>query len=101
VDVAFDAPPERFAIDQEAMVVIHAGEERGIVIPASAVFQLARAFGVLVVTDGRAEFRPVTTGASDGERVVVREGLKIGEPVIRLPAGIKSGARMRAVAGER
>jgi HlyD family secretion protein len=102
VDVAFDAPPERFAIDQEAMVVIHAGEERGIVIPASAVFQLARAFGVLVVTDGHARFRPVKTGASDGERVVVRAGLKAGEPVIRLPAGIKPGARVRAVAsGER
>jgi RND family efflux transporter MFP subunit len=99
VDVAFDTPPERFAIDQEAKVVIHAGEERGVVIPASAVFQLGRAFGVLVVTDGRAEFRPVKTGASDGERVVVREGLKAGEPVIHLPAGIKPGSRVRAVTG--
>ena len=68
-------------------------------IPASAVFQLGRAFGVLVVTDGRAEFRPVKTGASDGERVVVREGLKAGEPVIHLPAGIKPGSRVRAVTG--
>lgn len=102
VDVAFDAPLERFAIDQEAKVVIHAGEEHGVVIPASAVFQLGRAFGVLVVTDGRAEFRPVKTGASDGERVVVHDGPKAGEPVIHRPAGIKPGSRVRAVSsGER
>ena len=102
VDVTFDAPLERFAIDQEAMVAIHAGEERGLVIPASAVFQLGRAFGALVVTDGRTEFRPLKTGASDGARVVVREGLKAGDAVIRLPAGIKPGARVRAVPdGER
>lgn len=102
VDVAFREIPERFAIDQEAQVVIHAGEEKGAVIPASALFQQGRAFGVLVVTDGRAAFRPVRTGASDGERVAAREGLKLGEAVILRPAGIKSGSRVRAVtAGER
>lgn len=100
VDVAFDTPPERFTIDQEAKVLIHAGEERGVVIPASAVFQLGRAFGALVAADGRAEFRPLKTGASDGKRVVVREGLKAGEAVIRLPAAIKPGARVRVVTGE-
>lgn len=99
VDVAFREIPERFAIDQEAQVVIHAGEEKGVVIPASALFQQERAFGVLVVTDGRAVFRPVRTGASDGERVAAREGLKAGEAVILRPAGIKSGSRVRAVTG--
>lgn len=99
VDIAFDAPPERFAIDQEAQVIILAGEEHGIVIPASAVFQLGRAFGVLVVADGRTKFQPVKTGASDGTRVIVREGLKAGESVINQPAGIKPGARVHAVTG--
>lgn len=99
VDVAFRDIPERFAIDQEAGVVIHVGEEKGVVIPASAVFQQGRAFGVLVVTDGRAEFRPVQTGATDSERVVVRKGLKAGEAVIRLPAGIRAGSRVRAMVG--
>lgn len=102
VDVAFREIPERFAIDQEAQVVIHAGEEKGVVIPASALFQQGREFGVLVVTDGRAVFRPVRTGASDGERVAVREGLKAGEAVVLRPTGIKSGSRVRAAArGER
>lgn len=102
VDVAFREPPERFAIDQEAEVVIHAGMERGAVIPASALFQQGREFGVLVVKEGRAVFRPVRTGASDSERVVAREGIQAGEMVIRAPAGIRAGSRVRAVAeGER
>jgi hypothetical protein len=44
-------------------------------------------------------FRPVCTGASGGERVAAREGLKAGEAVIRRPAGIKPGSRVRAVTG--
>lgn len=99
VDVAFREIPERFAIDQEAQVVIHAGEEKGVVISASALFQQGREFGVLVVKDGRAVFRPVRTGASDCERVAARAGLKAGEAVILRPAGIKSGSRVRAVTG--
>jgi RND family efflux transporter MFP subunit len=99
VDVAFDAPPTRFAIDQEADVTIHVGEERGVVIPASTVFQQGPARGVLVVTNARAEFRPVKTGASDGTRVVAREGLRANDLVIRQPGNIKPGSRLRAVAG--
>lgn len=98
VDVAFHEPPERFAIDQEAEVVIHAGMDRGAVIPASALFQQGREFGVLVVKDGRAMFRPVRTGASDSERVVVREGIQAGETVIRKPAGLRADSRVRVVA---
>lgn len=96
VDVAFRDIPERFAIDQEAQVVIHVGEEKGVVISASALLQQGREFGVLVVVDGRAVFRSVRTGATDSERVVVREGLKVDETVILRPAGIKSGSRVRA-----
>lgn len=99
VDVAFRDIPERFAIDQEAQVVIHAGEEKGVVIPASALFQQGREFGVLVAANGRAGFRPVRTGATDGEHVIVREGLKADETVISQPAGIRAGSRVRAVAG--
>jgi RND family efflux transporter MFP subunit len=99
VDIVFGAPPRRFAIDQEAEVTIHVGEEQGVVIPASAVIQQGSARGVLVVTNGRAEFRPLNTGATDGTRVVVREGLSDGEQVIRRPGNITPGSRLRAVAG--
>lgn len=99
VDVAFDRPLTRFAIGQEAEVLILAGEERGVVIPTSAVFQRGRERGVLVIVDGRARFRPVETGAADGERVVARTGVAGGELVVRAPAGVRLGTRVRAVLG--
>ncbi|MHB1194218.1 MAG: efflux RND transporter periplasmic adaptor subunit [Longimicrobiales bacterium] len=99
VAVAFDAPPERFAVNQEAEITIHAGEERGIVLPVSAVFQQSRALGVMVVADGRTAFRPVKSGTSDGDLVIVSEGLAAGEQVVRRPAGVKAGKRVHAVPG--
>ena len=98
VDVAFRELPERYAMDQEAEVVIQAGEEQGVLIPTTALLQQGRERGVLVVSDGRADFRPVRTGASDGERVVAREGIEPGAPVISKPAGIRVGSRVRPVA---
>ncbi len=103
VDVAFREPPQRFAMDQEAEVTIQAGEESGVVIPASALLQPGRERGVLVVEGRRALFRPVRTGATDGKRVIVREGLAAGETVIRRPADPKAkvgpGSRVHPVAG--
>lgn len=99
VGVAFDVPPERFAVNQEAEVTIHAGDARGVVIPSSAVLQQERTLGVLVVTEGRTAFRPVTTGTTDGDRVVVSTGLEFGEQVVRRPFGVKVGRRVLAVTG--
>ncbi len=99
VDVAFDHPLTRFAIGQEAEVLIQAGEERGLVIPISAVFQRGRERGVLVIVDGRARFRAVEAGAAEGERMVVRAGVSRGELVVRAPARVRPGARARAVLG--
>lgn len=101
VDVAFSELPQRFAMDQEAEVTIQAGEERGVLIPASALLQQGSERGVLVVRDGRAVFQPVRTGATDGKRVVARDGLAVGEMVIRKPADPKAkvspGSRVRPV----
>jgi RND family efflux transporter MFP subunit len=94
VDVAFDASPAHFAIDQEATVTILAGEERGVVVPASALVENSGKRGVLVVAEGRARFQPVETGAVDAGRVVVRKGVAAGEAVIVKPAGVKPGARV-------
>jgi RND family efflux transporter MFP subunit len=98
VDVAFDSPPARFAIDQEAEVSIHAGEDKGLVVPLTALVQHEGKQGVLVVRDGRAQFRPVVTGATEGGRALVRQGLVAGDPVIVRPQAVKPGARVRAVA---
>jgi HlyD family secretion protein len=100
VDVAFDATPANFAIDQEADVAIVTGEETGVVVPVSALVRdRTGRQGVLAVADARAEFRPVTTGASDRSRVVVREGLAAGERVVAPAAGVAPGSRVRSVAG--
>ncbi len=100
VDVAFDTTPANFAIDQEADVAILTGEETGVVVPVSALVRDgAGRQGVLAVVDARAEFRPVTTGASDRSRVVVREGLAAGERVVAPAAGVAPGSRVRSVAG--
>lgn len=96
VDVAFDAPLARFAIDQEAHVSIQAGEERGVVVPVSALLNAKGGQTVLVLRDGRAVSQAVQTGASDGKRVVVRTGIAAGEPVLVKPQGVKPGMRARA-----
>jgi hypothetical protein len=95
VDVAFRDIPERFAIDQEAEVVIYTGQEKGIVVPVSALLRQKEATGVLVIDNGRAQFRPIKVGASDGKRVTVPEGLKASEQVIRLPRNVAPGSRVR------
>jgi RND family efflux transporter MFP subunit len=99
VNVAFESPPARFVIDQEATVTVLAGEERGVVVPVTALAENAGKPGVLVVADGRAQFRPVETGAADGGRVIVRKGVAAGDAIIAKPAGVKPGARVRPASG--
>jgi RND family efflux transporter MFP subunit len=78
VDVAFDAPPARFAIDQEAEVSILAGIERGPVIPVAALVRVKGMQGVMIVRDGRKQFQPLRIAASDGTHAVVVSGLEKG-----------------------
>jgi RND family efflux transporter MFP subunit len=99
VNVAFDAPLPRFAIDQEAEVAIAAGEERGLVVPVAALVENAGKQGALVIEDGRARFRPLATGAADGKRIVVRKGLAAGDVVIADPQRVKPGSRVKPAGG--
>jgi RND family efflux transporter MFP subunit len=96
VDVAFDSPPRRFAIDQEAEVTILAGEDSGIVVPLGALLRdRAGRRGVLVLSGGRTVFRPVETASADAKFVIVRKGLAAGERVVAPAAGVKAGVRVR------
>lgn len=100
VHVAFDTPPQRFAIDQEADVGIAVGEDRGILLPLSALMRDRNGRqGVLVVADGRTVFQAVETGGADATRVLVRSGLSGGEAVIAVAAGLTERQRVRPVAG--
>ncbi|MEO8103067.1 MAG: efflux RND transporter periplasmic adaptor subunit [Betaproteobacteria bacterium] len=100
VHVAFDAVPRRFAIDQEAEVTIEVGAESGIVVPLAALArdQSGRQ-GVLVVEDERTRFQAVDTGSADTQQVLVRSGLKGGETVVAVAAGIVANLRVRPATG--
>lgn len=95
VNVAFDVPPERFAIDQEAEVTIRAGEDKGLVLPIRVLVQSQGRQGVMVVRDGRAQFQAVETGAADGATVLIRKGIATQDTVIAAPRGVKQGMRVR------
>jgi RND family efflux transporter MFP subunit len=99
VNVAFEQPPERFAIDQEAQVSIDAGAEPGLVVPLSALVRdTAGVQGVLVVDAARARFRPIATGLADERHVIVSQGLAAGETVIGQPQGVRAGSRVKPAA---
>jgi RND family efflux transporter MFP subunit len=100
VEVAFDEPPARFAIDQEAEVAIRVGDARGLVVPLSAVTRLDGRPGVLVVRAGRAVFQPIETGAIGDGRLIAREGLASGDLVVREALSVRAGARVRTSGGE-
>jgi RND family efflux transporter MFP subunit len=98
VHVAFDTPPQRFAIDQEAEIAIATGEAEGVVVPLAALTRDGQGRpGVLVVAGSRSEFRPVRFGASDGERVLVASGLAAGERIVARAEGVRAGVRVQAV----
>jgi RND family efflux transporter MFP subunit len=96
VEVAFDKPLARFAIDQEAEVAILVGTARGLLIPISAIVRQREQPGVLRVRDGRARFHPVETGTSGDGMVMVIKGLSAGELVVRAAQTVKPGARVHA-----
>jgi len=100
VHVSFDVPPRRFAIDQEAEVTIAVGEDRGWVLPLTALLRdRTGRQGVLVIEDGRTRFRPVQTTGADARHVLVSTGLEGGEPVVAVAEGRVAGMRVRPTAG--
>jgi RND family efflux transporter MFP subunit len=78
VNVAFDAAPARFAIDQEAEVSILTGVARGPAVPVAALVRRDGRQGVMLLRDGRTVFQPVRVAASDGRLAVIAEGLAQG-----------------------
>lgn len=60
----------------------YASQEQHLTVPASAVFRRNGTMHAFVVTDDRAELRPVRTGRSDAIQVEVLEGLAEGEAVV-------------------
>jgi RND family efflux transporter MFP subunit len=101
VNVAFDMPLKRFAIDQEAEVTIVAGDISGIAVPLSALIRdRSGRQGVLIVSNMRTSFRPVETGNADTRQVLISKGLSSGEQVVAPVADVKAGMRVRPLVAQ-
>jgi len=96
VDVKFETLPKPLVIGEETEVDIDTGHQTAPSVPLSAIIERNGSKGVLVVSNGLANFRPVDLGLQDGQRAAVLNGLKEGEMVIINPAGIEPGKKVRA-----
>lgn len=63
----------------------------GLTVPATAVVAFAGLEKVVVVQEGKAVERTVTTGRSGPGWVEVRSGLRAGETIVVEPAGLRTG----------
>ena len=95
VDVKFDTLPNPLVIGEETEVDIDTGSQTAPAVPLSAIVDRNGSKGVMVVSKGLTNFRPVTLGLQDAQRAAVLEGLKEGEMVIFNPAGIETGKKVR------
>ncbi len=96
VHVAFNTPPSRFVIDQEADVSIETGSQRGLVVPQTAIVKdRSGQPGVLLVEDGRTQFRAVQTAGADAGLVRVTEGLQAGQTVVTDARGVRANQPVR------
>jgi len=69
---------------------------RRVMVPAAALVRGQNAVSVWIVENGRAVSRPVDTGLEHDGKIEVRSGLSGGESVVlRPPAGLRDGARVR------
>ncbi len=82
-------------------VHVPVGEQSMVRVPVSAVTERAGITGVFVVnTDGRANFRMVRTGDSDGDQIEILSGLADGERIVLHPdASIDNGTRIAVADG--
>jgi RND family efflux transporter MFP subunit len=94
VDVKFSTLPNPLVIGEESEVIIDTGRVVALAIPLSAIQTRNGTQGVLVITEGRARFRPVVTGAHDDHLAAVLKGLQEGDIVALNPANIAPGKKV-------
>lgn len=83
VDLALGSLPMNWALGQRAAAEIGiATTPDAVAVPATFLKRRNGAFGVWVLRNGRAAWRPVTPGATSGGRIHVTSGLEEGETVL-------------------
>ena len=71
-------------------------DRRLVTVPAEAIITFAGIEKVMVVKDGRAVEKQVTTGRRSGDRLEILSGIAAGEPVIVRPGGVAPGVPVTA-----
>lgn len=108
VKVAFEDPDDRILPDMSARVNFTAKKTTGetaaktrVTIPKSAIAAESGKSGVFLVSEGKAIFRPIETGAENSGQVEVRKGLQGGERLVAEPGktALKNGDKIK-VKGE-
>jgi multidrug efflux pump subunit AcrA (membrane-fusion protein) len=77
----------------QARIIV--GARRALTVPESAVVTFAGLQKVILVDDGRAVERPVTTGDVQGDRLEIVTGLREGEQVVVVPGSLQQGQPVR------
>lgn len=86
VDIAFEEPPQRLTLGEQAEATIRPAPKRTIALPLSAVVRTSDGTGAWTVVEGRLRFKPARLGAADPSGwIEIVEGLKVGEHVVLTP----------------
>ena len=80
----------RAGLFARATIVVNEREE-AVSIPAEALITFAGLEKVVLIKDGKAAEKTVTTGRREGGWVEITAGLNAGESVVLEPAGIRTG----------
>jgi RND family efflux transporter MFP subunit len=89
-DIPNDDGRLRAGLFARAQIVVDEHEE-GVSVPANALVTFAGLEKVVVIQDGRAAEKTVTTGRRGADWIEIVSGLGAGETVVLDPAGIRTG----------
>jgi HlyD family secretion protein len=70
-------------------------------VPESAIVKFAGLEKLIVVVDGKAVEKTVTTGKKQGALVEIKSGIKAGELVVERPGSLQQGHAVRVVEGQK
>jgi HlyD family secretion protein len=82
----------------QARIIV--GERRALTVPQSAVVTFAGLQKVILVEEGKAVERPVTTGDAQGDQIEISTGVREGEQVVEVPGALQQGQSV-VVSGEK
>jgi RND family efflux transporter MFP subunit len=77
--------------------IVTSDAEMAVTVPTSAIVTFAGIEKVILVRDGKAQEKPVTTGRRTGEWTEIVAGLNVGDAVVVNPGNLQSGQPVQVV----